>query len=802
MSQRTAVRVRIGLACLAMLIACVSGSLRAADNPLPGTGPLTEERPLDEVMLAGLQRFSLRELAAARERRSRNWSRDFSSLPGPAESIEANRQRFRAAIGVVDVRVTSGPAPELRFELSSTLDWSSVIARAGRVTVHAVRWPVLEGVTAEGLLLVPDVPRAGVVALPDADWTPEMFCGLTPGLPESVTFVRRLAAAGCIVAVPMLISRADQLSGHPHVAYTNQPHREFLYRQAFEVGRHIIGYEVQKVLAAVDLLEQWHARDAQRSKEPFPIGVAGVGEGGLIALYAAAVDPRLRSTLVCGYFQEREGVWQEPIYRNVWGLLTEFGDAELAARIAPRRLIIEASGAVEVAGPPALREGRRLSAAQGRIVNNTLNSVKAEFERATAIGRSLGMRQDLHLAVSGPAGTGPAGTDVALQAFAKGLDLKLDEQTAAWQDQERMADPARAQPQAAAREKRQFQELQEHVQTLLRRSPLVRNAKWVQPPGTLADWEEPRKRLRDWVHDEVIGRMATGRMPANPRTRLVRETAIFIAYEVMLDVQEDVIASGLLLLPKNVGENEKRPLIVCQHGLEGTPLDTMSHEESAFRYYKAFAETLVNRGFLVYAPQNPYRGGERFRSLQRKLNPLMLSLFSCMIAQHEQTLDWLATLPHVDASRIAFYGLSYGGKTAVRVPPFVDRYCLSICSGDFTDWVKAVATNEDRYGYIFTTEYEVPEWNMAHVASHAELAMLMAPRPFMVEAGHRDSGQPTELVAGEFGKVRRHYDQLGLADRAELEFFDGPHTIHGQGTFRFLHRHLKWPEPRYGPEKE
>jgi hypothetical protein len=24
----------------------------------------------------------------------------------------------------------------------------------------------------------------------------------------------------------------------------------------------------------------------------------------------------------------------------------------------------------------------------------------------------------------------------------------------------------------------------------------------------------------------------------------------------------------------------------------------------------------------------------------------------------------------------------------------------------------------------------------------------------------------------------------------------GPHTINGQGTFRFLHRHLDWPEAR------
>ena len=31
--------------------------------------------------------------------------------------------------------------------------------------------------------------------------------------------------------------------------------REFLYRSAFELGRHLIGYEVQKVLALVDALK-------------------------------------------------------------------------------------------------------------------------------------------------------------------------------------------------------------------------------------------------------------------------------------------------------------------------------------------------------------------------------------------------------------------------------------------------------------------------------------------------------------------------------------------------------------------
>ena len=99
---------------------------------------------------------------------------------------------------------------------------------------------------------------------------------------------------------------------------TNQPHREFIYRMAYQLGRHIIGYEVQKVLSLVDWM----------SLSEIPIGVIGYGEGGLVAFHSAAVDARIQATAVSGYFQSRQEVWREPIYRNVWGLLHEFGDAE------------------------------------------------------------------------------------------------------------------------------------------------------------------------------------------------------------------------------------------------------------------------------------------------------------------------------------------------------------------------------------------------------------------------------------------------------------------------------------------
>jgi dienelactone hydrolase len=774
------------------------GTAAEADEILPGTVPLILDRPLDQIMVEGLNEFCLRELAAAPRLRSERWKDDLVSRVALEASLTGHRDRFRNLIGAVDVRVTSDLREARDFELITTLNQSSIVARSRGVTVHRVRWPVLAGVSAEGLLFVPHKIRAAVVALPDADWTPEMFCGLQQGLPEIARIVHRLAEAGCIVAVPMLLSRSDEYSGNAEIIFTNQPHREFIYRQAFEIGRHVIGYEVQKVLAAVDLFEHWLERlPPGQNIVKAQIGVVGFGEGGLLALYAAAIDPRVESCWVSGYFQQRESIWREPIYRNVWGLLTEFGDAELAGMIAPRRLIVEAAQSVIITGPPVARIGRANVAAPGRIATCSMDSVRAEFDRASVFYSLHEQKEELILVTSGETGDGPPGTEFSLKSFADGLglgDYLAAQPTPGLENSLVNGNVDDLSRDANAREKRQLDELQAHVQNLLLRSHQIRDARWRLDPAAADEWKSQLPVMREWVLKDLIGRLPHRRLPPRPRSRRVLQNEDYVGYEVMLDVFDDVIAAGILLVPNGISPGEKRPVVVCQHGLEGTPLDTISREAEHYRYYKSFSEELVKQGYIVYAPQNPYRGGDKFRQLQRMSNPLQRSLFSYIIAQHEQTLDWLATLPQVDSTRIAFYGLSYGGKTAMRVPPLVEKYCLSICSGDFTDWPRTMASNNEKFSYLFTSEYEVFEWNLAHVASYAELAMLMTPRPFMVEEGHRDSGQPSEWVAGEFGKVRRHYDQLGLGDRAVLEFFDGPHTIHGKGTFEFLRRHLKPPQ--------
>ena len=135
----------------------------------------------------------------------------------------------------------------MQFELIATPTRPALCGRGRGYEVFAVRWPAFGDVTGEGLLLTPvnRSPVANIVALPDADQTPEQLAGLTEGIAPESQFARRLAESGCRVIVPILINRGID----PQAL---QSHREFIYRPAFELGRHLIGYEIQKVLAAID----------------------------------------------------------------------------------------------------------------------------------------------------------------------------------------------------------------------------------------------------------------------------------------------------------------------------------------------------------------------------------------------------------------------------------------------------------------------------------------------------------------------------------------------------------------------
>jgi len=758
------------------------GVLSAANAAeLPGTKPLVMEGDIPSALIAGADRFVLREIDKSVASRGKYWKRDVSSAEDYNKSTESNRKRLAHMLGVRDKRIAFDC-----LEYSGTTKQAALVGRGSNYEIYSVRWPAFGDVYGEGLLLTPTngSPRANMIAIPDADQLPEQIAGLVEGVAPSSQYARRLAESGCRVVIPTLISREiKKTSWDPplrvvvktqikeHIELTQ---RELLNRASFQLGRTVIGYEVQKVLALVD----WFAREADSNK--IQTAVTGWGEGGMVAFYAAALDTRIKAACVSGYVDCRQNLWQEPITRSLFGLLEQFGDAELATLIAPRTLIVEAARGPEVTLPDK-------GGAPGRLVSPKLESVQAEVERARRLTKGLKPESWLELVVSG-GGSGPFGTVKALRGLlAASLPGTAPAPTVMAQENLlKQFDPQK-------RHKRQIYEIDRHNQWLLRESPYVRKDLFSNLKlDTLDDYQASTSSHREYFYNEVIGRYPYELLPPNVRTRKVYDEDKWTGYEVVMDVYPEVIAYGVLILPKDLQAGDKRPVVVCQHGLGGRPQDTI---EGDHRNYHAFAVRLAERGFITFAPHNLYLFGDRFRLLQRKSYPIKKTLFSIIVPQHQQIVNWLASLPNVDSERIAFYGLSYGGHSAMRIPALVTDYCMSICSANFTDWIWKTTSNRSRHSYVWTGEYEMFEFDLGNTFNYAEMAALIAPRPFMVERGHADHVSSDEAVGYEFAKIRRLYAfQLNIPDRCGIEWFAGPHTINGKGTFDFLHKHLDWPK--------
>ncbi|NCF92075.1 MAG: hypothetical protein GWQ05_14125 [Verrucomicrobiaceae bacterium] len=721
-----------------LVVSCWSVCLtQAIEGPFHGTALLDWEGDIASRLVTAADAFLLQEIEGSFQKRAGYWHRDVSSEESYEESIAPNRQEFRRIIGAVDQRHPFDRLREQRF-----------LGTSGQCDVYAITWPAFADVHGEGLLLEPTdgEARGNIVLIPDADQSPESLVGWLGELPSERQQGRILAERGYRVVIPTIINR--------EVTYRKLSNREYLYRPAFELGRHLIGYEVLKIEAILHWLAHTYESDDLR--------VAGWGEGGLLALYTAAVNPEFTHAFVSGYFGPRQSVWEEPAYRNIFGLLLQFGDAEIASLIAPRSLVIEAIPGPELVVPSGT------GGKPGRLASASLEEIQVEHARAVQLTGLFGAEKSLKLG-------------------------NLDDFAPA--GKQRLAVPDISLPDVEARHARQLKELDRHNQQVLAESPYTR-ATFMKDLKTdsLANFEESVEPYRQYFADEVVGTFDRALVEPRPRSRVFLETDEVTIYEVVHDVYDGLFAYGLLCWPKDIEKAERRPVVVCQHGLEGRP--QMVIGEDGFHYYQAFAVELAKRGFITFAPQHLYIFQDRFRTLQFKANALKKTLFSLMVPQHEQLTRWLGSLPNVDSKRIGFYGLSYGGKSAMRIPPLVPAYCLSICSADFNDWVWKNASTRSPYSYVFTGEYEIFEFDLGSTFNYAEMAALIAPRPFMVERGHFDGVAPDERVALEFAKVRHLYAaKLKLPDNIAIEWFDGPHRINGDQTFRFLHKHLLWPEP-------
>jgi dienelactone hydrolase len=566
-----------------------------------------------------------------------------------------------------------------------------------------------------GILLEPKpaARRPVVIAVPDAAESAADIAGLTGRLTPERQVARRLAAAGYVVFTPFLTQR--RAFSEPWLE-----DRIWLMRLAYQTGRHIIGADLEQISSILDYLATLPEADAAR------IAIAGHGQAGMTALFAAALDGRVRAAISSGYLDDPKPDWEQPEDRMIWKLRSWFSNGQIAALVRPRTLRVT----------PA-------------IDSAALDWLAAELKPEPA-------------AVSAASGETPA------------MDL------------EKVSGIANA----------QFSEWQAFFRNMALEAADSLETRWHPDYSSPAAYERSLSEKREAYFD-MIGRYPATQGPLDAKSVLVYDEPGFRGYRLSVQVYDGVEGYGILLVPKGMRPGERRPVVFVQHGLAGSPESSLGVVPNARddAVYSRFGLRLAERGYIVFAPMIATQDNVERTKLIRRAHLTGLIPAGMDMKKFGRELDYLSKLPYVDASRFAFYGLSYGGYTALWTGPGEPRFQVVISSGHFNDW--NVKTTDLTQGTAYPFYFNVADqynFGMLGKFNHSDLASLIAPRSFMVEMGDSDGVivSPRSLVDREIEKVLDIYRKLGIPEKGGVSRFAGPHMVNGSGTFPFLDRCLNW----------
>jgi hypothetical protein len=146
----------------------------------------------------------------------------------------------------------------------------------------------------------------------------------------------------------------------------------------------------------------------------------------------------------------------------------------------------------------------------------------------------------------------------------------------------------------------------------------------------------------------------------------------------------------------------------------------------------------------------------------------------------------------VDSDRIGMYGLSQGGMSALYQPALDTRIKASVSSAYFnTRFVKLIGPGHRGTTFLDALEEDKFFSDVIRCFSDSDIASLIAPRAFAVEAGELDSSIDFEWSAKEFEPAKAHYEKLGIAERIEFIGHEFGHVSVTRRALDFLEEVLR-----------
>jgi hypothetical protein len=291
---------------------------------------------------------------------------------------------------------------------------------------------------------------------------------------------------------------------------------------------------------------------------------------------------------------------------------------------------------------------------------------------------------------------------------------------------------------------------------------------------TLSEWEARAAQLRKQILSAAGLLPLPERTPLHPQIFGRLERQGYSVEKVLLETMPGFYLGGNLYRP--VGKTGKFPGVASPHGhwdygrIENTPTVSVPGRciNLARQGYVVFTYDMVGYNDTIQTPHE-------FAGQREDLwgfNPLGLQLWNSM-----RVIDFLQSLPDVDAERIAVTGAS-GGGTQTFLVSAVDPRVKFAAPVNMISAIMQGGVCESAPGLRLGT-------------FNVEIGALMAPRPLLMVSASGDWTKNTPH--DEFPAIQSIYKLYGKPELVESEQVDAPHNYNKQSreiVYSFFARHV------------
>ena len=305
-------------------------------------------------------------------------------------------------------------------------------------------------------------------------------------------------------------------------------------------------------------------------------------------------------------------------------------------------------------------------------------------------------------------------------------------------------------------------------------------------PESQERWEQRRKGIRETLW-QLLGKLPS--RPTVPQVTTVshENRGDFVVEKFSFDNGAGATVPGYVLLPKGVSGKAPGILFCHWHGGEYE----IGKEElfQARHTPEPPGPALAKRGFVVLGidaycfgerngqgPGGPEEKGSSGEMSASKFNLWVgRTLWGMILRDDLMALDYLASRPEVDASRLGVTGISMGATRTWWLMALDERLRTGVAVACLTRYQNLIRHQELKAHGIY---YFVPNL-LNHFDTEAVVA-LITPRPVLFQTGDQDGGSPVDGVHAIEAAVRPVYRLYGQEQNFQSIVYPGLGHVYTQ----------------------